>query len=814
MIGQHGDRQQCIAKYEEHVRANSSLMERLEELGGKVLMCHCGEHEPCHGDVLLALWQEAHDGIGSADEATSDEDIFGQAKAKHGAGWRGTGMPLFVGHGARRKELRDGGGLCSTGRWPPERRCLPASGVELANVLKDFIVDYEKSREEGFWRRLVCALACGRVDTDPILDLAPRSKAVLETFLMAKGFARDGRQLHPSAVIDFELMEGLARHLQDPDHAILRLYSSGVFIGWGQRMPRTPAVFERKHKWKKHVGDRSEGVEWASNYKSASLRPDILLKTFEEHEKAGMMYRCTYKEARERFGDRLRVAAQCAIEQGQDEWRVVHDATNKVHVNNRIRVRDQEANPCVSDLVVVLDKEYEDYDGTLFVLAFDVSKAHRRVPVVEDDWGLMCCSTLPSTEDPHDDTEVWVNKVGTYGVGSASYWFGRLGALVTRLILYVVSAQGLRWLLRFVDDFLAIARGGHRWQPMALILVLLQAMDVPLKWSKFRGGFKAGWIGYMVDLDLREAGLSRRRSDWAASWCSRLAEAEYVQIQEFREGLGRLGFAAELFLFTKPLLGPLYSWCAVMDAEVSVQPPPMVKLVLSWLAECFRKREQVKLGVPTRHIGERYRADAKAEGDRVVLGGWELCGREGTAGCRWFSVGLSRAQIPWAYTRGDPFRSIAALELMATLLCILAFNPLECHLTGVRISLTAATDNQSNGFLLDKMASTKYPVYLVLMEVAEQLRRRNLALSVAWRPREENEEADALTNGAFVGFDPGRRVSIVWRDLPLLVLPKYTAEAEKLFLLMKEYKAGDKRPLSVGVPMKAKGGGLRETDPW
>ena len=90
------------------------------------------------------------------------------------------------------------------------------------------------------------------------------------------------------------------------------------------------------------------------------------------------------------------------------------------------------------------------------------------------------------------------------------------------------------------------------------------------------------------------------------------------------------------------------------------------------------------------------------------------------------SVELTKKEIPWAYTRGDPFRSIASLELFATLLCILAFDPQEANLTGARISLTASGDNQSNGFLLDKLASTKYPVYLVLMEVAAQLRMRNL----------------------------------------------------------------------------------------
>ena len=88
---------------------------------------------------------------------------------------------------------------------------------------------------------------------------------------------------------------------------------------------------------------------------------------------------------------------------------------------------------------------------------------------------------------------------------------------------------------------------------------------------------------------------------------------------------------------------------------------------------------------------------------------------------------------------GDPFRSIAALELLATLVCVLVFDPRESSLAGAHISLTASGDNQSNGFTLDRLSSTKYPLYLVLMELSEQLRARKLALSVAWRPRDENE---------------------------------------------------------------------------
>ena len=39
----------------------------------------------------------------------------------------------------------------------------------------------------------------------------------------------------------------------------------------------------------------------------------------------------------------------------------------------------------------------------------------------------------------------------------------------------------------------------------------------------------------------------------------------------------------------------------------------------------------------------------------------------------WFSVRLNRQNAPWAYAKGEPFRTIAALELFASLLCWIAF---------------------------------------------------------------------------------------------------------------------------------------------
>ncbi len=56
------------------------------------------------------------------------------------------------------------------------------------------------------------------------------------------------------------------------------------------------------------------------------------------------------------------------------------------------------------------------------------------------------------------------------------------------------------------------------------------------------------------------------------------------------------------------------------------------------------------------------------------------------------------------------------------------------------------------------MLTTKLPLGLVCMELAAQLSHRHLDLNLVWRRREENTEADDLTNQRFGAFDPARRV--------------------------------------------------------
>ena len=81
----------------------------------------------------------------------------------------------------------------------------------------------------------------------------------------------------------------------------------------------------------------------------------------------------------------------------------------------------------------------------------------------------------------------------------------------------------------------------------------------------------------------------------------------------------------------------------------------------------------IEMPLEVLNLGEAFRADAKAEGQTVVVGGWECLGGGRPGGARWFSVALDRKSAPWAFSKGEPFKVVAALELYATLLCVVAF---------------------------------------------------------------------------------------------------------------------------------------------
>jgi hypothetical protein len=185
-------------------------------------------------------------------------------------------------------------------------------------------------------------------------------------------------------------------------------------------------------------------------------------------------------------------------------------------------------------------------------------------------------------------------------------------------------------------------------------------------------------------------------------------------------------------------------------------------------------------------------------------------GSEAAREARWFSVELTRASAPWAFSRGEPYRTIAALELYGTLLCVLAFSDRWPSSSSGRVKLAGTTDNLGNSWILSRLMSTKFPMLLVLGELAVLLRDRNLSLHLEWAPRLQNEEADALTNGDFSAFKKANRIEIDPTRLAFKLLPQLEKVSEELHsdIVMRRARRDTTK---VRRAKKVK---LKERDPW
>ena len=212
-------------------------------------------------------------------------------------------------------------------------------------------------------------------------------------------------------------------------------------------------------------------------------------------------------------------------------------------------------------------------------------------------------------------------------------------------------------------------------------------------------------------------------------------------------------------------------------------------------------------------LGLAFRADAKAEGQLVRVGGWECIGGAVPREARWFAVELTRSSAPWAFSKGEPFRTIASLELFATLLCVVLFGGSWPTGAAGTVRLQGLTDNLGNTFALTRLMSSKFPLVVILAERAAQLQSRSMALNLEWAPRDQNEEADALTNCDFSLFDPRKRVVVDLEEIRWLVLPRMLVVASGIYGAVQERKAGraSAAPEEPRPRTKAK---LRQREPW
>ena len=386
-------------------------------------------------------------------------------------------------------------------------------------------------------------------------------------------------------------------------------------------------------------------------------------------------------------------------------------------------------------------------------------------------------------------------------------------ALIIRLFYYVLSPVGDQDALLYADDLLATAGTKQEIVDLGAMLLIWEALGTPWKWRKFRGGFSNSWIGYWVDFDKYEIGISETRAAWIIGWIAKALKAGSVEMADFRAVLGRIGFAVGALDFLKPFLSPLYAWQCSVDHLGKMTLPWSVSFILKYISEELRTgRRCMRIRPRLPSLGPVFRADAKAAGQTVAIGGWECRGGIPPAKARWFAVSLDRGNAPWAFSRGEPFRTIAAIELFASLISFMLFAGSEKGGEKGILNLSGLTDNSGNTSALTKLMSPKFPLIVIMTELAAQLQAKEAELDLLWIPRNQNEEADGLTNGDFSQFDLKRRIVVDVAKLEFKILPKMIAAADDLYKEAKQNKESSK----AAAPAKkyAKIRPLRERDPW
>eukprot|EP00913_Durusdinium_trenchii_P028161 g26404.t1 len=623
--------------------------------------------------------------------------------------------------------------------WPVGRRTAPSTekGKELSRWCLKAFEDWVELEGEERAKKLFWETAGGKLGGTPFGGEIFGFRERLDLWLKERGVDPRRRTSDRKSEINFRRLRAVAQILEDEDWVFLsEVAAKGVSLGVDEEMPRNPLVFEEKQKWTVEPTEEDFHDTLADNYTSAEENAtDIKRQVLEEVQK-GTILRMSEEEAKKRFGGRLAVAAPGAVpkELGTTKVRLIHDGTYSVDVNRRIRVRDRVRFPLIDDAAAVLrqveEEKREQQQVVRLSVLYDIARAHKLIPVREEDWGLQAFRL------PGESTgDVFVHTRGTFGIASAAYWFGRTIGVVVRSCHRIMGRHmGLLHLI-YADDGWLTATGPRFWKKILMWLFLYELLEIPITWAKVRGGAEVNWIGYYLNVSTFERGINNSKREWIQRWIEDKLEKGGVVGRELKSVLGRLSFVAGALRHVRPFLAPLFSWSSTLAGGTFASFPDAVIILLEFVREEVSRKPSRGLEPLSTSPTDIFRVDAKAAGEEIVIGGWETWRRSDPAAARWFSFRLNRKNAAWAYLKGDPFRSIATLELIGVLAAVMVLSPgAEWAAGDAAVTLSALTDNLGNTHVLRKFGSSKYPLSIVAMELATQLDRRGIELDLQWVP--------------------------------------------------------------------------------
>ena len=432
-----------------------------------------------------------------------------------------------------------------------------------------------------------------------------------------------------------------------------------------------------------------------------------------------------------------------------DKLRTIHDATIN-HVNDWIRRNQHEKTtaPTLHDAMTAL----HHCPPNTVMLKLDITKAHRRIKLKLKDWKYVAAKL---------DDEIWLNTVGTYGVASAQYYWGRMAALILRITHATVPH--LLWGFVYVDDFLFLIPHEHAHTTTTVILLLFNALGIPISWKKSTLGHINQWLGYQ----LNSYTLTCRVTPDKHVIITQILETYRLETprnhKELESEVGKLNWALMICPPLRPMLTPLYKWLQSLKKAETNKPGTTGRpsREICYLAHTMLETLNSKPATIVHDENPLYitaATDAGADETSATIGGWySTSPMADKSDVHWFYLDITKQKHNWAYEKLTPQQSISAIELYGTL--ILTKHLSQQH-TQLSAQLPIRTDNQGNAYNVANYKARKWPNYAILLELAMHEYHTGIHPVVTHTHRENNQWADQLTHKDTTGFNQDLEIKI------------------------------------------------------
>ena len=458
------------------------------------MKCRCKKHEPTPGlqSSDLARWSPGFQQLIASSLASQFQHLRhqlpGQAAADTPTDTVRQPQPVQVTVGHKRRPLRDGGGKTSQGRLHPNHR--PSQPLKRIGQALAAYAGMASSIHTS-----TSLLLQGHCKTNPY----SHTHCMHAQSILCQQLGCDDLTVPKGQPFALPLMSTLAQAANDPDWEYPLTVADGVPLGVEEPLPTSPGIWPTKEELKGHQDQLFEPTPdddlppptATPNYPSAEEHLAAIRQTYLEEVPLGMTIGPLTKEQAATIcqctTDQLCPGALAGKPEGRylDKLRTIHDATIN-HVNEWIRRNQLEKTtaPTLHDAMTALHHCPPD----TVLLKLDVTKAHRRIKLLRKDWKYVAALL---------GDEVWLNTVGTYGVASAQYYWGRMAALILRITNATIT--NLLWSFVYVDDFLFLLTASHAKQTTAAIVLLFTALGLPISWKKSTLGHINHWLGYHLN---------------------------------------------------------------------------------------------------------------------------------------------------------------------------------------------------------------------------------------------------------------------------------------------------------------------------